>query len=81
MTGCLDGPRRFSLRPAGFQDALEVEFESLCECDCQKSLELNSPHCSDGQGDLECGSCMCHPGIVGPRCECTEDKDQISDCR
>ncbi|XP_062868445.1 integrin beta-6 [Trichomycterus rosablanca] len=81
MAGCPDGPHRFSLRSAGFQDTLEVELESLCECDCQQSVELNSPHCSDGQGDLECGSCMCHLGIVGPRCECIEGKDQISDCR
>lgn len=81
LDSCLDAPHRFSLRPVGFQDTLEVELESLCVCDCQRTTELNSSHCSEGQGALECGSCTCNPGFIGPRCECAEDKGQIRDCR
>lgn len=81
LDSCLDAPHRFSLRPVGFQDTLEVELESLCVCDCQRSIELNSTHCSEGQGALECGSCICNRGFIGPRCECAEDKGQVSDCR
>ncbi|KAF5909912.1 integrin beta-6-like [Clarias magur] len=81
LDSCLDAPRHFSLRPVGFQDTLEVELESLCTCDCQRTAELNSIHCSDGKGALECGSCVCDPGFIGPRCQCAEDKGQVSDCR
>uniref|UniRef100_A0A8C1QP49 Integrin beta n=1 Tax=Cyprinus carpio TaxID=7962 RepID=A0A8C1QP49_CYPCA len=72
LKGCLAGPRRFSLRPVGFQDALEIELESQCVCDCHQTPEANSTFCSRGRGALECGACVCDPGFVGPKCECTE---------
>ena len=28
--------------------------------------------CSQGNGTYECGMCLCHPGRLGPRCECAE---------
>uniref|UniRef100_A0A672L5P2 Integrin beta n=1 Tax=Sinocyclocheilus grahami TaxID=75366 RepID=A0A672L5P2_SINGR len=72
LKGCLAGPRQFSLRPVGFQDALEIELESQCVCDCHQTPEANSTFCSRGHGALECGTCVCDPGFVGPKCECTE---------
>uniref|UniRef100_A0A8C1EKK5 Integrin beta n=1 Tax=Cyprinus carpio carpio TaxID=630221 RepID=A0A8C1EKK5_CYPCA len=81
LKGCLAGPRRFSLRPVGFQDALEIELESQCVCDCHQTPEASSAFCSRGRGALECGTCVCDPGFVGPKCECTEGQEQISDCR
>uniref|UniRef100_A0A671PSD3 Integrin beta n=1 Tax=Sinocyclocheilus anshuiensis TaxID=1608454 RepID=A0A671PSD3_9TELE len=81
LKGCLAGPWRFSLRPVGFQDALEIELESQCVCDCHQIPEANSTFCSRGRGALECGACVCDPGFVGPKCECTEGQEQISDCR
>ncbi|KTG36109.1 hypothetical protein cypCar_00018944 [Cyprinus carpio] len=81
LKGCLAGPRRFSLRPVGFQDALEIELESQCVCDCHQTPEANSTFCSRGRGALECGACVCDPGFVGPKCECTEGQEQISNCR
>ncbi|XP_073772553.1 integrin beta-6 isoform X3 [Danio rerio] len=81
IKGCLGGPRRFSLRPVGFQDALEIELESQCVCSCHQTPETNSSFCSRGRGALECGECVCDPGFVGPKCECTESQDQVSDCR
>lgn len=81
LKGCLAGPRRFSLRPAGFQDTLEIELESQCVCDCHQTPEANSTYCSRGRGALECGACVCDPGFVGPKCECTEGQDEVSDCR
>lgn len=81
LKGCLSGPRRFSLRPAGFQDTLEIELESQCVCDCHQTPEANSTYCSRGRGALECGACVCDPGFVGPKCECTEGQEQVSDCR
>ncbi|KAK7127937.1 hypothetical protein R3I93_020498 [Phoxinus phoxinus] len=81
LKGCLAGPRLFYLRPVGFQDTLEIELDSQCVCDCHQTPEANSTHCSRGHGALECGACVCDPGFVGPKCECTEDQDQVSDCR
>uniref|UniRef100_A0A671Q662 Integrin beta n=1 Tax=Sinocyclocheilus anshuiensis TaxID=1608454 RepID=A0A671Q662_9TELE len=81
LKGCLAGPRHFSLRPVGFQDALEIELESQCACDCHQTPEVNSAYCSRGRGALECGACVCDPGFVGTKCECTEGQEQISDCR
>ncbi|KAG9266565.1 integrin beta-6 [Astyanax mexicanus] len=81
LASCLDSPRRFSLRPAGFQDTLEVELESLCVCECHRTARPNSTHCSNGHGALDCGVCACQPGFMGPRCECDDTEGQISDCR
>ncbi|KAG7327717.1 hypothetical protein KOW79_009323 [Hemibagrus wyckioides] len=81
LDSCLDAPHHFTLRPVGFQDTLEVELESMCVCDCQRTADLNSTHCSKGKGALECGACICDPGFIGSRCECAEEKGQVSDCR
>ena len=80
LTGCLPGPQRFFIKPVGFQDSLELELESLCSCDCQESPETNSSHCSQGQGALECGVCVCEPGYMGPQCECSEESALTSNC-
>uniref|UniRef100_A0A671Q7I7 Integrin beta n=1 Tax=Sinocyclocheilus anshuiensis TaxID=1608454 RepID=A0A671Q7I7_9TELE len=82
LKGCLAGPRHFSLRPVGFQDALEIELESQCACDCHQTPEVNSAYCSRGRGALECGACVCDPGFVGTKCECTEEQASWSvSCR
>ena len=33
----------------------------------------NSSQCSSGNGTLECGECVCHPGRYGRLCECSGD--------
>ncbi|XP_056134279.1 integrin beta-6 [Lampris incognitus] len=81
LKGCLRGLQRFSLKPMGLQDSLEVELESLCSCDCQQSSEANSSLCTRGQGALECGVCVCQPGYMGPQCECSEESALTSNCR
>lgn len=81
LASCLEGRRRFQIRPVGMQQALQIELESLCECECQKERpqQANSSVC--GHGTLTCGTCQCERGYMGPRCECTEEKAQSSDCR
>ncbi|XP_071371827.1 integrin beta-6 [Centroberyx affinis] len=81
LTECMLGPRRFFLKPVGFQDSLEVELESLCSCDCRRPSEANSSLCTQGRGALQCGVCMCQPGYLGPQCECSEDSALSSNCR
>ncbi|XP_030626565.1 integrin beta-6 isoform X2 [Chanos chanos] len=81
LDSCLSRPQQFLIRPVGFQDALEVEVTSLCKCDCHHTPDLNSPHCSNGRGALECGTCVCNPGYMGPRCECSEDQSHVTNCR
>ncbi|KAG7464109.1 hypothetical protein MATL_G00183740 [Megalops atlanticus] len=75
LSACLAEPRRFSIKPVGFQDALEVELESLCSCDCHQRAEPNSSLCGGGRGSLDCGTCVCGPGfgrIYGAHCECDD---------
>ncbi|XP_018597004.1 integrin beta-6 [Scleropages formosus] len=82
LSECLPRPKRFSVKPLGFQDALEVELMAMCECDCHHQRESNSTHCGgSGQGSLECGTCVCSAGYMGPNCECTEDSMNTDNCR
>ncbi|MFT7808565.1 integrin beta-6 [Arapaima gigas] len=79
---CLPGPKHFSVKPLGFQDALEVDLTAICECDCHRREEPNSTHCGgSGHGSLECGMCVCSAGYMGPHCECTEDSMLADSCR
>ncbi|KAG7275078.1 hypothetical protein CRUP_004844 [Coryphaenoides rupestris] len=84
LTSCLPAPRRFLLRPVGFQDGLVVDLSSLCSCHCplpaphpnatsSNSTSSSAGPCREGQGSPECGVCMCRPGFVGARCECSEE--------
>lgn len=80
VPGCLSGVRRFSLKPVGLQDSLEVELESLCSCDCGQPTEANGSQCFEGQGVFHCGVCMCQPGFMGAKCECSEESTLLSNC-
>ncbi|XP_051994725.1 integrin beta-3a isoform X1 [Xyrauchen texanus] len=62
----------FTVKPIGFKDALQVTVDFDCDCNCQLSSEPNSPSCHHGNGTLECGVCLCNPGRLGSRCECSE---------
>ncbi|XP_015214302.1 integrin beta-6 isoform X2 [Lepisosteus oculatus] len=81
LSNCLKNPKHFSIKPVGFQDALEIEIQALCSCNCHQAPELNSTRCSEGKGTLECGMCVCNSGYMGPHCECTEDSMQTSNCK
>ncbi|KAG8001295.1 Integrin beta-6, partial [Nibea albiflora] len=80
LPGCLSGVRRFSLKPVGLQDSLEVELESLCSCDCRQPPEANSSQCIEGQGAFQCGVCVCQPGFLGAGCECNEETALLANC-
>lgn len=57
--------------PVGLNDALIIDLEMICECDCEKpwNEEPSSPHCED-RGTYECGICSCYGNYYGRRCEC-----------
>ncbi|XP_069381857.1 integrin beta-6 isoform X2 [Paralichthys olivaceus] len=80
LPGCLSGVRHFSLKAVGLQDSLEVELESLCSCDCRQPPEANSSQCTEGQGEFQCGVCVCQPGFLGAQCECNEESALLSNC-
>uniref|UniRef100_A0A671X9P3 Integrin beta n=1 Tax=Sparus aurata TaxID=8175 RepID=A0A671X9P3_SPAAU len=69
----------FTIKPRGFKDSLEVTVNFACDCDCEAKAEANSSLCSNGNGTYECGVCQCHPGRLGPRCECSVDDYSPSD--
>ncbi|KAM3864048.1 integrin beta-3-like [Diretmus argenteus] len=64
--------RTFTIKPLGFKDALEITVEFTCGCDCEAEAKVDSPFCNQGNGTYECGVCECHPGRLGPHCECAE---------
>lgn len=81
LPGCLSGSRRFSLKPVGLQETLEIELESLCSCECGRPPEAdNSSQCTEGQGTFRCGVCECQPGFSGAECECNEESALLSNC-
>uniref|UniRef100_A0A8D2DW77 Integrin beta n=1 Tax=Sciurus vulgaris TaxID=55149 RepID=A0A8D2DW77_SCIVU len=53
---CLPEPQFLRLRALGFSEELTVELHTLCDCNCSDT-QPQAPHCSDGQGDLQCGIC------------------------
>ncbi|RLW04896.1 hypothetical protein DV515_00005515 [Chloebia gouldiae] len=81
LSSCEKTRRLIKIKPVGLSDMLEMEIHPLCSCNCQAKAEKKSPKCSQGQGSLECGVCVCSPGYVGPRCECHESSLGASSCR
>lgn len=83
-TRCLPEPHLLRFRARGFSEELTVELHTLCGCNCSDT-QLQAPHCSDGQGHLQCGVCSCVPGRLGRLCECSEAElsspDLESGCR
>ncbi|XP_045685378.1 integrin beta-7 isoform X3 [Phyllostomus hastatus] len=81
---CLPEPHLLRFRALGFSEELTVELHTLCDCNCSDN-QLPAPHCSDGQGHLQCGVCSCVPGRLGRLCECSESElsspDLESGCR
>lgn len=72
----------FQIYPVGINEALIVELEMICECDCEKSgaEEKDSDKCTFGNGTYECGICSCYNNRYGRECECdVKDTDQTKD--
>ncbi|MED6283679.1 Integrin beta-3, partial [Characodon lateralis] len=64
--------KTFIIKPVGFKDSLSITVTFECDCKCQSKAQPNSPKCTNGNGTYECGMCLCHPGRLGPYCECAE---------
>uniref|UniRef100_A0AAX7SFC1 Integrin beta n=1 Tax=Astatotilapia calliptera TaxID=8154 RepID=A0AAX7SFC1_ASTCA len=75
--------RRFTIKPVGFKDRLEVAVDYECDCGCSRNAQNNSVICSS-IGTYNCGTCQCEPGYLGARCECQEGETSnmfLSACR
>uniref|UniRef100_A0AAQ4QNN0 Integrin beta n=1 Tax=Gasterosteus aculeatus aculeatus TaxID=481459 RepID=A0AAQ4QNN0_GASAC len=64
--------KSFIIKPVGFKDSLSITVDFECDCKCQAEAQPDSPACNHGNGTYECGICLCHPGRLGPHCECAE---------
>lgn len=81
LSACEKSKRSIIIRPVGLSEALEIEIQPECSCNCQKEVEANSSLCN-GSGSLECGTCACNPGYMGPQCTCGEnDSPSLDSCR
>jgi len=65
--------QRIEISPVALKDALILDLEMLCDCECERpghpGYVPNSDHCQ-GQGTYSCGVCRCHDGFIGKKCEC-----------
>lgn len=62
--------KTFNIEPWGLNEKVEIDLEFVCECECHKNGIPNSPHCHQGNGMFECGTCRCNEGWIGQFCEC-----------
>ncbi|GJQ85656.1 hypothetical protein Trydic_g20204 [Trypoxylus dichotomus] len=72
---CLEGSNfhTVQIKPEGINEALVIELEVVCSCDCEKpnhpDYVPNSTKCN-GNGNEVCGICDCRKGHFGSTCEC-----------
>lgn len=85
VTSCPKRPSEYNqtiqVYPVGLSEALLIDLEMICECDCEKpwNIEHHSPKCS-GHGDFVCGQCQCDPFRYGKNCECdAKEHDPVKD--
>lgn len=70
------GQKRQSVKvyPVGIDEALVLDIELICNCNCETSsdpnYEIHSPKCNS-HGTYECGICDCDDGFYGRKCECS----------
>lgn len=84
VTSCPEDPKdykqQFKIYPVGVGEALTVDLEVLCACDCESAgatFEVRSPKCF-GQGTLKCGICQCDDRFYGSNCECSASGNDIT---
>merc|ERR1719410_468034 len=75
---CPKDPREwkqtFQIYPVGINDAVLVELEMICSCDCEAAgnpgYEEKSAQCAE-VGTYKCGVCECPDDYFGRHCECS----------
>uniref|UniRef100_A0A8C7G6P1 Integrin beta n=1 Tax=Oncorhynchus kisutch TaxID=8019 RepID=A0A8C7G6P1_ONCKI len=75
---CMQSEISFLIGPLGMKDKLKVSLSTLCKCECDDPVTVDSPYCN-GKGQVNCGMCSCKAGFVGQKCECSiGEKDESS---
>ncbi|GJQ85657.1 hypothetical protein Trydic_g20205 [Trypoxylus dichotomus] len=75
---CIEGSnvQRIQIKPEGVNEALIVELEVTCTCDCENPANSeyisNSTRCNT-HGHEVCGICDCSEGYFGSTCECNAE--------
>lgn len=66
-----DYNQTIQIYPVGLNEALLIDLEIICECDCEKPWNIieHSINCNN-HGTEVCGICMCDPLRYGRQCEC-----------
>ena len=75
---CPKDPRewrqQFQISPVGINEAVLVELEMICSCDCEAAgnpgYEEKSAQCAE-VGTYKCGVCECPDDYFGRNCECS----------
>ncbi|XP_078394068.1 integrin beta-7-like, partial [Cetorhinus maximus] len=79
-SSCSWSQKEFELRVLGFTEKLEVQVETVCDCECgDGGIESDDMYCSHGNGTFSCGQCSCNPGYLGKACECSQGNSGVRD--
>merc|ERR1740129_1247611 len=66
--------QQFQISPVGINEAVLVDLEMICNCECEVAgnpgYEENSESCG-GVGSYKCGVCECPEDYFGRYCECS----------
>lgn len=67
-----DWRQTIQVYPIGLNEAMTIDLEMICECECEKKINQipNSDKCSMGNGTYQCGICSCYQNRYGRECEC-----------
>ncbi|KAK3108194.1 hypothetical protein FSP39_002913 [Pinctada imbricata] len=65
--------KNITIKPVGLSDALSLNLDILCTCDCERSGITNSTECSNN-GEFYCGVCRCNDGFYGQDCACNNSR-------
>ncbi|ESN96335.1 hypothetical protein HELRODRAFT_189200 [Helobdella robusta] len=52
-------------------EKIQVDIEGICQCSCES---FRKSSICNMHGDAECGSCQCHEGYYGDKCQCFTER-------
>ncbi|ESN96336.1 hypothetical protein HELRODRAFT_189201 [Helobdella robusta] len=69
-------PQTIYIHPAGLHEKVKINIQPICDCRCQINLQRNHSVCNM-HGDAVCGSCQCHEGYYGDKCQCFTERSAL----
>jgi len=75
---CYGEPITLEVNVAGYSKKALVHVKPICDCGCAQQSSAVNETCN-GNGEFECGACVCNPKFTGLTCGCNEEKLNADD--